>query len=132
MKNKVGRPTKYEERFCEELIEASKQGLSHRAFCGKIGISPDTFYRWQKEHERFSDSIKVAKECLHHFWEDLGLDLVRGKVVGSGTAFVWMTKNVLKWRDHQNIDVSGELKGPQVVFTIPKNGREAEDDESDS
>lgn len=57
----VGRPTKYEPRFCEMVIKAGKQGYSLGAFAGMIGVSRPTIDAWAKEHPEFLGACNVSK-----------------------------------------------------------------------
>lgn len=101
MKHPGGRPTKYEERFCEMLIDHMKQGLSFEAFGGAIGVSKDTLYRWLKRHVEFSDAKKIATQYSQLFWEQQALNGLfdqKDKKLNS-TVWIFNMKNRFGWRD---------------------------------
>lgn len=58
MKNPVGRPTKYNEMYCDLLEQILSNGGFNVTFCKAVGIHEDTFYEWVKKHPRFSESLK--------------------------------------------------------------------------
>lgn len=70
----AGRPTKYEERFCDLLIEHMDKGLSFEAFAGYLGVSKDTLFEWVKVHPEFSDSKKIGTEKARLWWESKATD----------------------------------------------------------
>jgi hypothetical protein len=42
---------------------------------------------------------------------------------GNSTAFIWMTKNLLKWRDRSDIEISGKEGGPIPIQMTPEQRR---------
>lgn len=83
---KVGRPTLYEQRYCEMLVEHCEKGKSIEAFAGKIGVSIDTIYEWAKVHPEFSEAKKVAYAASLSWWEDFGQDNLLSTTESSGWA----------------------------------------------
>lgn len=73
-KKPTGRPTKYKEEYCEELVnyfETAQTTLDlpqFFLFAKKIGVCEDTLYEWKKVHPRFSESfaycLKIQKQML--------------------------------------------------------------------
>lgn len=61
----MGRKGKYEDWLTDDrllLVEGwAREGLSDEQICLKMGISKDTYYRWQKDFSAFSDAIKKGK-----------------------------------------------------------------------
>lgn len=115
-----GRPTKYDPMFCEMIIDHMKQGMSLRSFGATAGCNVDTLYEWAKTHPEFSDAIKTGRQLQEQFWEKTGIAAAHGKIPGfSGTAFVWMTKNMLGWRDR--VELSGDQNRPIQIQTHLEN-----------
>lgn len=68
--NEIGRPSKYDPRYCQEMIEyfscelAKKVGNKSEAcelpqitlFAKKIGVARSTLDEWRKAHDEFSDA----------------------------------------------------------------------------
>lgn len=77
-KNPVGRPTKYEERYCKMLVEHCKGGNSFESFATKCGVSPQTLYTWQTVYPEFLDARKEGWGWLNKFYEDTGKLLATG------------------------------------------------------
>jgi transposase-like protein len=45
-KRPVGRPTKYKEEFCEQVIELGKQGYSKAMIAATLDIARETLDEW--------------------------------------------------------------------------------------
>lgn len=114
---KIGRPTAYQERFCSDLIEHMKQGLSFESFAGVCGVSKETIYTWTEKHPDFLDSKKVGTELSRLFWEKLGIQNIINEsesqhAIGSSSkslnATVWIfnMKNRFGWRDKQPEEIT--------------------------
>ncbi len=53
--------TKYNEDFPLLAEGYARQGLTDEQIAHNLGISHDTFYRYMKEHEEFSEAVKRGK-----------------------------------------------------------------------
>lgn len=60
-KQSVGRPTVRSEEIERKLEDWFKLGMSDTASCAYAGIARDTFYRWMREDDSFSDRMTHAK-----------------------------------------------------------------------
>ncbi len=125
----AGQPTKYKPEYCEMLIDHMSQGLSFESFAGKVRVDRDTIYAWVEANPQFSDAKKVGTQLGLLFWEQLGNSGAAGNLPGFNAAsFCFNMKNRYKWRDRQDI-TSGDKplpeSPPQVIITLPSNGREA-------
>jgi hypothetical protein len=116
------------------LIEGwARDGLTDEQIYNNLGISKDTFYRYKREHQDFSDILKKGKEVVDRQVENallkraLGYTYVETKteesekdgikttttvkeVVPDTTAQIFWLKNRKRneWRDKQEIEHSGE------------------------
>jgi transcriptional regulator with XRE-family HTH domain len=59
----VGRPTKYEERFCEEVRDLCLLGATDDELAEHFGVARSTLSAWKNEFPDFSDAIKKAKRA---------------------------------------------------------------------
>lgn len=110
----AGRPTKFEERFCEMLIKHMSQGLTLESFGGEIGVAQDTLFRWIKQNPSFSEARKIGDTAQKAFFEKLGLTAAVGKIKGfNATAYIWCSKNMIGWRDQ--VQVTGANDGPLQI-----------------
>lgn len=113
VKKEVGRPTKYESRFCEMLIKKMAEGYSKEAVAGYLEISKQTLYNWAKENPEFFDAIAIGETKSQLLWEG---DLVKYKThTKNGTqinsqVFNLNMKNRFGWRDKQEISVDEDTK----------------------
>ncbi len=115
----MARPTKYDPKYCEELIEFMGDPLSpcsFESFAGKIGVSKDSIYEWAKVHKEFSDAKKIADAKGKWVREDkynllqVGLmrdpsnptKIVQAKTVNQAMVIFGM-KNQSGWRDRLEI-----------------------------
>jgi hypothetical protein len=78
-KRPVGRPTAYRPEMCEQLIEAMAGGHSAEAGAAKIGISARSLFEWQRLHPEFLMAIQEGRHRAMLFWENLAIDVARGK-----------------------------------------------------
>lgn len=104
MGKKIGRPSKYEPIYCQEMIEYMGKGFSYEAFAGHIGVSKQTLYTWEKEHSEFLDAKKVARAACQGKLEQLAHDLVTGRSKGNASMLIFMMKNMTSWRDDPVMD----------------------------
>src|SRR5690242_4800531 len=97
-----GRPTDYNESYCERLIKHCGNGLSFESFAGEIGVTRSTLYLWRKEHKEFSDAADQAKECCRKYWEEKGRDGTIGELPGwNSGSWQFIMKNFFRedWSD---------------------------------
>ena len=102
---KAGQPTKYREEHCEMLYQHMAGGLSFRTFGVVIGADEDTMNGWCKTIEKFSVAKKLGRKAQELFFEKTGRAAMLGKIPNfNATAYIWLSKNMLGWRDKIDID----------------------------
>ena len=116
---KRGRPPKYKKEYCQLLIKHMASGLSFESFCAEIDVDRDTTYAWCTKYKDFSDAKKRGREKLLSFYEKIGRSAMAGKIENfNATAFVWQTKNMINWRDKQDIEISGMPQTEHKSITV--------------
>ena len=113
---KVGRPTKYEKKYCEAVIEHLKEGASLTSFAASIGVARSTINQWMEDYPEFSESVKVAKAHCAAWWEALGRNnAITGD--GNATLVIFGLKNMGRedWRDKQEQEITGNGGGPLQI-----------------
>lgn len=108
----IGRPSKYEPRFCTMVKEEMAKGFSLTAFAGIIGVDRGTIDNWAKENNDFFIAVNRAKALRLLQWEKIGLKLaVQGGAGASATMTVFGLKNMGgdEWADKQEHKHSGSL-----------------------
>lgn len=86
---KLGRPSKYDPSYCEEVIAYMAQGYSLAAFAGKIGVARSRINDWMEAHEDFREAVSQAKGQRLVYWEQSALRVAQ-KGGGPGTATIIM------------------------------------------
>lgn len=125
-KRPVGRPTKYEGRFCDEVEAALAEGHSLEGVAGKIGVARSTIYEWVETHPEFSDAVKVGQSKSVLWWEErLRKVAEKGGGPGTATAVIFGLKNRAPdaWRDISRTEHTGKDGEP---LTVNINGVDAE------
>jgi transposase len=102
-----GRPTKYKEEYCQQLLEHLKEGYSYKTFAALVNVNTDTLYEWERKNKKFSEAKKEG--VLHSllFWEKKG---ITGMTTPGFNATVWIfnMKNRHGWRDKSSEEVKEE------------------------
>ena len=104
-----GRPTKYKEEYCDEIVSFMANGSSKVQFCAHIGICYDTFLDWKVKHQKFSESIKRADMVCQAWWESKGQKAIFGGVEGfNPTGYIFNLKNRFPqhYKDKHEVDHS--------------------------
>lgn len=112
-------PTKYKPEYCELLIKHMGQGLSFRSFAGEVSCGIRTIYDWCDKYPEFKSAKEIAVAKCELYYNRLGLDATVGTVDKfNATAYVWLTKNILKWTDKEQSQ--GDNQQP-INITITKD-----------
>lgn len=77
-----GRPTTYDPKYCDEIIEFLAQGKHPVQFAAKIGVSKSTLYKWATDNPEFSDSLEIAKAKSLDWWINLSQSASKGEGTG--------------------------------------------------
>lgn len=108
-----GRPTKYNPKFCEDVIEYMSQGYSATAAAGYIGVSRSTLYKWADENPDFSDALKTGQVKAALWWETVARGIAVGQD-GNATIAIFGLKNRAQddWRDRKEVaaEHSGKIE----------------------
>jgi DNA-binding XRE family transcriptional regulator len=96
------RPTKYEPKLADKLLEMMSQGLTKQEAAAELKISRDTMYRWAKEHKEFGESLKLGTEWS----EAVNISILRQGALGkinkfNPTAFALLMNNAYGWSKSQ-------------------------------
>ena len=116
----IGRPTKYEQRFCDMGIEHMSEGASITSFAAEIGVCRATITVWMDEHPEFLAAVKAGKAKCAAWWEKLGRLGASGAQPVNPTLVVFGLKNMSpdEWRDKQEHDHTSSDKSMTPNFTV--------------
>ncbi len=109
-----GRPSKYSEAYCEEIIRHMAEGASMASFAAEIGVARSSLNEWMEHHPEFSEAVKIAKAKCAAWWEKhLRSIAVAGGGPGAATACIFGLKNMAAedWREKTETEISGKDGG---------------------
>lgn len=127
-----GRPTKYDPKMCDTLIERGKEGWSVAEVCSEFGIVKETFYDWVKHKPKFSDAFRIYKAHCQGWWERQGREgLHADKFQAALYKLNMVNRFGSDWKDkqdvtHSNPDGTGLLQGIEIVGIKAKTGTPGE------
>ena len=128
----VGRPSSYDPKFCDMVVEDMSKGYSLTAFAGLIGVCKATLNNWMDEHPEFLDAVKRAKAARLRDWEANAINMrANGGGPGGATITIFGLKNMGgdEWSDTQRHEVTGKdgapLKSDMTVKVDPDTLRDA-------
>lgn len=99
----AGQPTKYKPNYCDMLIEHMSQGFSFSSFAAIVNCCDATLDNWANANPEFLAAKKIGRIKQRFVYEKMGIEATRGQIQNfNATAFVWMTKNMLGWRDQRD------------------------------
>jgi hypothetical protein len=113
----AGRPSKYNPVYCDEVIELSKDGASEDECALTIGVCPQTFENWKKEHPQFLDACTRAKAARKVWWEKAARSVALGQ--GSAAMVQFALTNIAphEYRNKADLNVGGQGDNPVNVVT---------------
>jgi len=120
---KTGRPTKYKEEYCQQIVDFMSDGASIVAFAAEIGVNDSTIYEWASVHPEFSRAKKLAMSKSQAWWEFQGR---RGMFTGNDTKFsastwIFNMKARFGYRDVQHVETDIKV---EKAFNISKMTKE--------
>lgn len=112
-KRSVGRPTKYDPKFCDAVEAFMAEGFSLTAFAGDLGVSRATIDNWMKEFPEFLEAVSRSKAKRLAFWERTAINVASKGTGGPGaaTVIVFGLKNMGgdEWKDKQEVEHTGTM-----------------------
>lgn len=145
-KNKGGRPPKYKEEFAEQAYNYSLLGAIDEEMADFFGVALSTFNKWKKDHPQFSESIQRGKvvadaevanklfnrakgyshpeeKIFNNNGEILRAETTKHYPPDTAAAFIWLkNRQKDKWRDRQEIEVSGEIGIAERILRARERG----------
>lgn len=126
----VGRPSKYDPAFCEQIIEYCGDGSSISSFAASLGVSRSTITEWANAHPEFSAAVKAAKARVAA-WYDKTARKIAEDGGGNATICIFGLKNFddEDFKDKVENQHSGPGGAP-IAHTIELRGVRAGDNGS--
>lgn len=122
---KTGRPTKYKQEYCDQLIKFMHNGKSLMQFAKSIGICRQTIDEWGSQHHEFLDAIKQGNAAAEAWWEEKVQAMVEVP-----SALIFYMKARFGWRDKEQTivnkfsldDTRAEIADRLRLAVMRKNG----------
>jgi len=126
-----GRPTDYDESFCDKVVELGALGKSTEQIAKELGFALRTIYLWKDTYPQFMQALSTAKELEQAWWEDqCQAYMLEYKDGPKLNATLWSRSMAArfpkKYRDNSKVELTGEngaplLSGLQVTFVKPND-----------
>ena len=115
-KLKIGRPSKYNPKCCDEVLELGAQGASIAQIAVHFGVHRESIFDWAKAHPDFSAALKRAFDLSQSWWELYGRS---GQSNPGFNALVWKKTMEARFRNdyterRENV-VTGPNGGPLQI-----------------
>ena len=116
----LGRPTKYDPKYCEQIVELGKLGKSRWAIASELGITPSNLKAWEAVHDDFRSSLEIARQDALAYWEALAenhlVESPGGPRLNTG---LWSRSMAARfpeqYRENSKVEVTGKDNGPVQV-----------------
>jgi transposase len=115
----LGRPSTYDEGYCDKAVAFLAEGYSVAAFAGEIGVAKSTVYEWIDRHPDFSDAVKRGQAKAVLWWEKRNIEFAKTGE-GNATSIIFGLKNRAsdEWRDKVETEHSGGVTYTKVEREI--------------
>jgi hypothetical protein len=119
---KLGRPVKSDQVNLDQVEVVASLGLVDEEIAIVLGISPRTLNYWKKNNPDFLQSLKRGK--LKADFQVTKSLYEKAKAGDTGAIIFWLkNRRPDLWRDKQDVQHSGEVKGSgPVIFIMPRPG----------
>lgn len=112
-----GRPTKYDPKFCDHVIEWGSMGKSRAWMAAEMNVAKSTVQLWEKEHPEFSAAMERAMTLSQRWWEDKGQENIDAEKF---QASMWSRSMAARfpddWRETSRQEQSG-VEGKPIETT---------------
>lgn len=112
-----GRPTDYDPKYCDMVIEHMSEGASLTSFAAEINCARSTINLWIEANPEFMESVKIAKAKCAQWWEKRGRQGANGEAEVNPTLVIFGLKNMAAddWREKQEVQHSGSIDYNKVT-----------------
>lgn len=68
----MGRPSKYDLAFCDQVVALGREGKSKAQIAAALDVDRATIDRWAESHPEFCSAIARARDLALAWWEEVG------------------------------------------------------------
>ena len=121
---KRGRPSKYKEDYCDQVIALGSDGKSRTQIARTLGVVRQTLTDWEASHPEFSDAMSIAEEYAQAWWEDQGqAGITMGKQF-NGFVYSFQMKNRFRKEYTEKVDLKHEAGDSfKAMWAMVANGQ---------
>lgn len=118
----VGRPSKYDPKYCDDVLRLGAEGCSVLEMAAEIGVSRNTLEtNWPQEHPEFLEAFARARELSQSWWERQGrIALFAEKFQPALYSRSMSARFPNDWRETQERRLTGPNGGPVQTEEIEK------------
>ena len=124
----AGRPSEYNwEELEPKMDKAIADGMYIEELAAYLKVDGNTLRSWESQHPEFFRAVKQVRESCQRRIARLLDAHAHGTIEkGNGSVAIFIAKNVLGWRDRQEIEQT--VKGEQSINVTIGGARHNEDD----
>jgi hypothetical protein len=119
----LGRPTRYDSAFCEQVIALGELGKSRTQISAELDIHPRLLAHWEEAHEDFRHALELSRVKSMAHWEMLAathmIEIPGGPKVNTG---LWSRSMAARfpehYRENSKVEVVGKNDGAIQVDVI--------------
>jgi hypothetical protein len=113
----LGRPSKYDPKYCSEIVDLGKEGFSRWQICSRLDIGINNMKAWESAHEEFRAALEESRLHALSYWEDLARDHIKevpgGVKLNTG---LWSRSMAARfpdqYRENSKVELTGKNDGP--------------------
>jgi len=111
----AGRPSKYDPKYCDEVIKVMGEGLSLTAFAGRIGVDRSTIDEWRNNFPEFSLACRKGQAKRTERLEMGMLDPDMPGPAVNARRFALANAAPEEWREKQQLEHTGAEGQPLSI-----------------
>lgn len=119
----LGRPSKYDPAYCDEVMELGKEGLSKWQICSRLNFGIHNMDAWVGAHPEFRSAFEQARLDALAYWEELAqnhmIENPGGPRLNTG---LWSRSMAARfpaeYRENSKLEVTGKNDGPVQVDVV--------------
>lgn len=108
IKRPMGRPTKYQPEYCEEIIKLGKLGKSIAQMASHFDVDKASIYDWAEKHKDFSTALARARAHSQTWWENEAQKHLKTR---DFNAQLWLKSVASRFRDDYTDRQQTEITG---------------------
>lgn len=115
--NLGGRPTKYDPKMCDMVLDFMAGGASLMECAAYLKIARDTLYQWKSKHKEFAKALQMGKEWAEAKNAQLVKAIALGQVPKANvSAYQLYMRNTHGW--DKNVNNSGVVNQTMNIGSI--------------